>query len=93
MTKVRDSQDWARFLERVRQEHGSSWWTAYEAMMTTPWKDVTFSVGQLNLHLGRSVSEGTWTRGLLVQKNKESCWRVLNQKEAESRGLQSWMKC
>ena len=81
MTKVLDSQDWARFLERVRQEHGSSWWTAHQVMMTTPWKDVTFGVQQLHIHLGTSVKKDLWKRGLCVQKKSGGYWRVLNRKE------------
>lgn len=32
MTSIRDSQEGVRFLERVRREHGSSWWTPYLVM-------------------------------------------------------------
>ena len=80
MTSIRDSQEWVRFLERVRREHGSSWWTPYLVMATAKWEDLTFSVGQLNILLGRSVKTGGWTGDLCVQKSGQG-WRILTRAE------------
>ena len=82
---VQDQPEWETFLRRVREERGSSWWTAKDELRETDWEGLhpLYRPQNSARSLGRllSYNVGTWTKELCVEGtgggNKAMTWRVL----------------